>query len=67
VFKVFNHYQDQQKETWKRSPGVIPVGFFDWLKTLFATNTAPSSENRRQRNEDGEEQEIEELLAIDIL
>jgi hypothetical protein len=67
VLKVLNHYQDQQKETRKRSPGVIPVGFFNWLKALFTTNTSPSSEKRRQRNEDEEEQEIEELLAIDII
>jgi uncharacterized protein YcaQ len=67
VFKVLNHYQDQQKESWKRSPGVIPVGFFDWLKARFTTSTSPESEKRRKRREDEEEQEIEELLAIDII
>jgi len=46
---------------------VIPVGFFDWLKALFTTHTSPSSEKRRLMKEDEEEQEIEELLAIDII
>ena len=43
------------------------MGFFDWLKALFTTKTSPSAEKRRQRNQDEEEQEIEELLAIDII
>jgi len=42
------------------------MGFLDWLKRLFASDTSASRKTSR-REEDEEEEEIEELIAIDII
>jgi hypothetical protein len=47
--------------------GVMSLGILDWIKGRFSTKPSSRSEKRRQRTEDEEEQEIEELLAIDII
>ncbi len=43
------------------------MGFFDWLRKLFMSDSAPQSHKNRGREDDEEEEEIEELIAIDII
>ena len=43
------------------------MGFFDWLKRIFAPDEYSGPEKRRRSREDEEEEEIEELIAIDII
>ena len=43
------------------------TGFFDWLRGIFATKDYPRKERTRARTDDEEEEEIEELIAIDII
>lgn len=45
------------------------VGFIDWIKQLFASQSRSTfpSEKERKRIEDEEEKEIEELVALDII
>jgi len=43
------------------------MGFFAWLKTVFASNATPQSGKKRRREEDEEEEEIKELVALDII
>jgi hypothetical protein len=45
------------------------MGFIDWIQQLFtfqSRSTVPS-EKERKRIEDEEEEEIEELVALDII
>jgi hypothetical protein len=46
---------------------VVNVGFFDWLKTLFASNAPSQSEKKHRTMEEDDEEEIEELVALDII
>ncbi len=43
------------------------MGFFSWLKDLFAAPVHDEPEKKRQKREEEEEAEIEELIAIDII
>jgi hypothetical protein len=43
------------------------MGFVDWLKRLFASDASRQSGKKRRKESDVEEEEIEELIAIDII
>ena len=43
------------------------MGFFDWLKARFPSDSPPQSDKKQRRDDDEEEEEIEELIAIDII
>jgi len=43
---------------------LIPIEFFDWLWSIFTPNPYPEN-RRREKNED--EEEIEELIALEII
>lgn len=43
------------------------MGFLDWLKRLFTSDTSSPRKTSRRKEEDEEEEEIEELIAIDII
>ena len=66
MLEVFRKYQDRQETKSRDSEGMI-MGFIVWLKTLFVSNTPSQSENKRRNVADDEEEEIEELIAIDII
>jgi hypothetical protein len=45
------------------------MGFIDWIKQLFTSQSCPSfpSEKEKRRRDDEEEEEIEELVALEII
>jgi hypothetical protein len=53
---------------WDDSTGRI-IGFIDWIKQLFTSQSRSTfpSEKERKRRDDEEEEEIKELVALDII
>ena len=43
------------------------MGLFDWVTQLFTSKAAHQSEKERRRMDKEEEEEIEELIAVDII
>lgn len=43
------------------------MGFLDWLKALITSDASLQSDKKYQKESDEEEEEIEELIAIDII
>jgi len=44
----------------------LTLGFLDWLKSLFTSNSSSFSRKTSRRKEE-EQEEIEELVALDII
>ncbi|OPX67159.1 MAG: hypothetical protein A4E37_01636 [Methanoregulaceae archaeon PtaB.Bin056] len=43
------------------------MGFIDWIAQLFTSRSSYPSEKERKRIDDEEEEEIEELVALEII
>ena len=46
---------------------MVKVKFFEWVKSLYASYASHHPEKQGRRRDDEEDEEIDELIAIDMI